>query len=433
MEIRAFRGWRYVGLDDGQVGPLLAPPYDVLTGADKDRLLAGNPRNIVAVDMPHVPPKQLGPDAEYEQAARLLEKWKTSGVLRQDAAPCVYVYEQTYDWSGRRYVRRGMIAGVRATELGLDVIPHEHTFAGPIADRLKLTEFTRTQLSPIFGFYEDPAGTVGPILAAAARGKARAFGELGGVTEKLWTIDDARTIAKIVRALAKTPVFIADGHHRYTTALSYRKQLAAAGKLADDHEANFVMFALVAKDDPGLLILPTHRLFSNLGPAATVEKLAKALVEFSWKKLGFAGGGAQGAQAVEELLAGASPSAMALVSGASAELWLAELTGPEAMVAAAPDENDTWRALPSAIISKLIIDKGLKQLSPGGPPAVEYTASTAEAIDACRTGRAQLAVCLKAIPIEAVEAIARLGSSMPHKSTYFYPKIATGMVLKPLV
>jgi uncharacterized protein (DUF1015 family) len=228
-------------------------------------------------------------------------------------------------------------------------------------------------------------------------------------------------------------VFIADGHHRYTTALSYRKQLEAAGQLTDDHEANFVMFALVAKDDPGLLILPTHRLFSNLDPAGSVEKLAKALPEFSWKKLGVAGSGAEGAQAVEKLLAGASPSAMALVSGVSAELWLAELTQPEAMVAAAPDENDTWRALPSAIISKLIIDKGLKRWSPCGSPTVEYTASTAEAIDACRGGRAQLAVCLKGIPIEAVEAIARLGSSMPHKSTYFYPKIATGMVLKPLV
>ena len=433
MEIRPFRGWRYVGANDGEVGPMLAPPYDVLTGADKDRLLAGSRDNIVAVDMPHVPPKQLGPDAEYEQAAELLEKWKAGGVLRQDSAPCVYVYEQTYAWSDRTYVRRGMIAGVRATELGVDVIPHEHVFAGPIADRLKLTELTRTQLSPIFGFYEDPAGTVGAILASAAQGKAQACGVLNGVTEKLWTIDDAGTIANIARTLATAPVFIADGHHRYTTALSYRKHLAAAGQLTDDHEANFVMFALVAKDDPGLLILPTHRLFSNLDPAGSVGKLSKALPEFSWKKLGFAGSGDEGAQAVEKLLAGASPSAMALISGASAELWLAELARPQAMVAAAPDENDTWRSLPSAIISKLIIDKGLKQWSPGGSPAVEYTASTAEAIDACRAGRAQLAVCLKGIPIEAVEAIARLGSSMPHKSTYFYPKIATGMVLKPLV
>ncbi len=429
MKIKPFRGWRYVGLPGGDIGPFIAPPYDVLTGADKDRLLRGNEANIVAVDLPHVPPKQLGPDAEYEQAAQRLEGWKTGGVLRQDAKPCVYVYEQTYTWSGRTYVRRGMIAGVRATELGEDVIPHEHTFAGPIADRLKLTQLTRMQLSPIFGFYEDAGGAVGKILAGAASREPQAIGELDGVTEKLWAIDDADSIATIARVLGDVPVFIADGHHRYTTALSYRKQLNEAGEIPAENEANFVMFALVAKDDPGLLILPTHRLFSDLDPAGSVEKLAESLPEFSWKKLGPADMGAAG---LDKLLEGASPSAMAFISGTGAELWLAALVRPEAMAAAAPDESDTWRALPSAVISTLIIDKGLKQWTAGGPPTVEYTASIAEAIEACRRGRAQLAVCLKGIAIEAVEAIALAGASMPHKSTYFYPKIATGMVLKPL-
>jgi len=430
MEIRPFRGWRYVGLAGGDIGPFIAPPYDVLTGADKERLLGRSPANIVAVDLPQVPPKQLGPDAEYEQAARRLAEWKAGGVLRQDARPCVYVYEQTYTWSGRSYVRRAMIAGVRARELGEDVIPHEHTFDGPIADRLKLTQFTRTQLSPIFGFYEDAGGAVGEILAVAASRKPQAIGELNGVSEKLWAIDDADTIATIVRALGGVPVFIADGHHRYTTALSYRKQLDEAGEITADNEANFVMFALVAKDDPGLLILPTHRLFSDLDPAGSVEKLAESLPEFSWKKLGPTDVGADG---LEKLLEDAAPGAMAFISGAGAELWLVELTRPEAMAAAAPDESDTWRALPSAVISTLVIDKGLKQWTPGGVPTVEYTASMTEAIEACRGGRAQLAVCLKGIAIQAVEAIALAGASMPHKSTYFYPKIATGMVLKPLV
>jgi len=429
MEIRPFRGWRYAGLAGGDIGPFIAPPYDLLTGADKDRLLGRSAENIVAVDLPHVPPKQLGPDAVYEQAAERLAEWKTGGMLRQDDNPCVYVYEQTYTWSGRMYVRRAMIAGVRATELGEDVIPHEHTFAGPIADRLKLTQLTRTQLSPIFGFYEDPGRAVGSILSEAASRAPQAVGELGGVTEKLWAIDDADSIATIAGSLRGVPVFIADGHHRYTTALSYRKQLEEAGEITPESEANFVMFALVAKDDPGLLILPTHRLFSDLDPAGSVEKLAESLPEFSWKKLGPAG---MGADVPAKLLDEASPSAMIFVSGVSAELWLAELVRPEAMVAAAPGECDTLRTLPSAIVSKLIIDKGLKQWIQGGAPTVRYTASIAEAIEACRVGRAQLAVCLKGIAIEAVEAIAAAGEAMPHKSTYFYPKIATGMVLKPL-
>ncbi len=430
MEIRPFRGWRYVGRDGNDIGPFIAPPYDVLTGADKDRLLDGCPENIVAVDLPHVPPKQLGTDAEYEQAARQLETWKSDGVLRQDVKPCIYVYEQTYTCSGKTYVRRGMFAGVRATELGQDVIPHEHTFSGPIADRFKLTEVTRTQLSPIFGFYEDADGAVGEILAGAASKEPQAIGELNGVTEKLWTIDDEAVIATIARALGDKPVFIADGHHRYTTTLGYGRQLQESGEITSDSEANFVMFALVAKDDPGLVILPTHRLFSDLDPGGSVEKLAESLPEFSWKKLGPADIGADG---LEKLLDDSPPSTMAFISGTGTELWLADLVKPEAMLTVAPDESDTWRALPSAVISKLIIDKGLKQWTPDGSPTVEYTASIAEAIEACRAGRAQLAVCLKGIAIEAVEAIALAGASMPHKSTYFYPKIATGMVLKPLL
>jgi len=430
MEIRAFRGWRYVGRDGGDIGSFIAPPYDVLTGADKDRLLQGNPANIVAVDLPHVPPKQLGTDAEYDQAARQLASWKTDGVLKQDAKPCIYVYEQVYTCSGETYVRRGMFAGVRATDLGKDVIPHEHTFAGPIADRLKLTEVTQTQLSPIFGFYEDPDGAVGEILSAAASREPDAIGDLNGVTEKLWVIDDETTIATITRALGDKPVFIADGHHRYTTTLGYGRQLLEAGEITADSEANFVMFALVAKDDPGLVILPTHRLFSDLDPAGSVEKLAESLPEFSWKKLDPADMDADG---LEKLLDDSSPGAMAFISCTGAELWLADLVDPDAMAAVAPDESDTWRALPSAVISKLIIEKGLKKWSPSGSPTVEYTASIAEAIEACRAGRAQLAVCLKGIAIESVEAIALAGDSMPHKSTYFYPKIATGMVLKPLL
>ncbi len=430
MDIRPFRGWRYAPLAGGEISSLIAPPYDVLSGEDKDRLLDRNGDNIVAVDLPHVPPKQLGPDAAYEQAARRMNEWKDSGVLAQDAAPCIYVYEQTYTWSGKTYVRRGMIAGVRGTPLGEHVIPHEHTFAGPIADRLKLTESTGTQLSPIFGIYEDRSGTVAEILAAEASRQPLSCGELNGVTEKLWAIDDPARIDAITAALGDVPVFIADGHHRYTTALAYRDELERSGQIAAASEANFVMFALVAKDDPGLLILPTHRLISELDPAGSVEKLAESLPEFSWKKLGSAD---MGAEAVEKILDEASPGAMVFISGVNAELWLGDLVGPEAMSAVAPQESETWRSLPSAVISRLVIEKGLAQWAPKNGATIEYTASMPEAIEACRKGRTQLAVCLKGISIEAVEAIALAGESMPHKSTYFYPKIATGMVLKPLL
>ncbi|MGB2821650.1 MAG: DUF1015 domain-containing protein [Phycisphaerae bacterium] len=428
MEIRPFRGWRYSGGLDGDISPYIAPPYDILSPADKQRLLAGSKSNVVAVDLPHVPAKELGPEGAYTAAGERFEQWKASGVIRQDAEPSIYVYEQTYTWAGRTYARQAMICGVRATELGEGVIPHEHVFPGPLADRLRLTQATRTQLSPIFGFYDDPGGSVSGLLTAAAGQRPVARGELRDVVERLWRIRDGGTIDAIASALREAPVFIADGHHRYTTARNYCKLLTEAGRLDDGHEANFVMFALVARDNPGLLILPTHRLFSNLSETATMEKLAEALPEFSWRP---SGGADIGVAAIEALLGCAPPGAMAFVAGRSADLWVVELTRPEAMRQAAPEQSEEWRSLPPAILHELIMEKALNPWA-NGELSVEYTPDVGEVVEACRSGRAQLGVILQSIGVRSVEAIALSGASMPHKSTYFYPKIATGMVFKPL-
>ena len=428
MEIRAFRGWRYA-VSGGDVSPFIAPPYDVLTAADKAELLARSERNIVAVDLPHVPPKEQGPEAEYAAAGRLLERWKASGVLAQDAAAALYVYEQAFEWQGGAYARRAMLCGVRATELGRDVIGHEHVFPGPLADRLRLTEHTRTQLSPIFGFYDDPGGRVAEMLAAATGGPTVAHGELRGVAERLWMVTAPAAIAAVAAALRDVQVFIADGHHRYTTARNYAAAAAARESVGPDHEANFVMFALVARDDPGLLILPTHRIFSSLHPDGSVEALAAASSEFDWRKC--RGGPDVTTEYVEGLLAEAGPRAIALVSGTSATVWLVRLARPEAMQQAAPEQIEEWRQLPPAILHRLIIDRALRPWVVG-QLGVEYTPQTRQVLDACRSGRAQLGACLPPIAIGSVQAVARRGASMPHKSTYFYPKLATGMVLKPL-
>jgi uncharacterized protein (DUF1015 family) len=198
----------------------------------------------------------------------------------------MYVYRQAFEFGGLRYERLALLCGVRATPLGQDVIPHEHTFAGPKADRLKLTEQTRTQLSPIFGFYTDD-GTLPALLAEVARRPADlharldAPGQYSPIDETLWVVDDPATMARMQHALAKTPVFIADGHHRYTTALNYIDQLREAGRIDDGHEAYFVLFALVHRDDPGLIILPTHRVVSGLAADFDVSKLIAASPEFA--------------------------------------------------------------------------------------------------------------------------------------------------------
>ncbi len=435
MEIRAFRGWRYTGKDLGNV---IAPPYDILTLADKHALLARDANNIVAVDLPHVPPKEVGPDSEYQAAAALLAKWKKSGVLVRDSAPALYAYEQTFPWAGRTFTRRALLTGVRVTKLGEDVIPHEHTFAGPKADRLKLTEYTRTQLSPIFGFYSDGGAAAKALWTAAAKVQPL-VGKLDGVTEKVWVVTDAEVIADVTAALKKAPVFIADGHHRCTTTMNYRDALKAAGKIDDNHEANFVLFALVPQDDPGLLILPTHRVVCGLKADFSMEKLAQAAGEFRWQRVEAKREDFRDADA---FLRRYGRTAMAFVCGTGvspvqgdAEVWIATLQDAGAMAKAAPQELPVWRELDVAILHKLIIDQALAPWKTART-SIEYTPDGLKVLAACGESAAgaaaPLGICLQSTPLESVEKIALAGAAMPHKSTYFYPKLATGIVLKPL-
>ena len=427
MEIRAFRGWRYKPAD-GDVSAFIAPPYDVLTAEDKSRLLERSPHNIVAVDLPHVPPKQVGPEEVYVRAASLLESWISWGVLVQDDKPAVYVYQQTFQFASRQFTRRAILAEVRASEFGKDVIAHERTFAGPKADRLKLTEHTGVQLSPIFGFFSDPSGLTGRILEQATATPAEQFGTLDGVQQALWAVKDSEPVSSLAIALSAQPVFIADGHHRYTTALNYRDRMSALGKLPPDHGANFVLFALVERDDPGLKILPTHRIFPALGAEFSLESLRNSCGQFEWRRA------ALNPAIVDDpdaFLSAFGKGAMGFIAPPAEELWIARLKDPNAMASVAADQSRAWRELDVAILHKLIVERAMSPWL-ADPPSIDYTPSGAEVLRALRTGGGGLGVFLQATSLDEVETIARSGAVMPHKSTYFYPKPATGMVLKSL-
>jgi len=428
MEIRPFRGWRFHSESNSDVSDYLAPPYDVLTAADKQELLERCNDNIVGVDLPHVPPKEVGPDSAYEMAAGGIEQWKANGTIRQEGEAAIYVYDQTYTWAGQTHTRRAILCGVRATELGKDVIPHEHTFAGPKADRLKLTELTRMQLSPIFGFYNDSGRVVADMLAEAVSGPPQAHGQLRDVEEQLWVIDDPVVISEIAFALQDQPVFIADGHHRYTTAMNYRDALVAAGQADADHPANFVLFALVAREDPGLIVLPTHRMVHGLAEGFDIGKLVASATDFDWQRCSVEDADLTDADA---FLHRYGAGAMGVMGADPAEIWIAKLNRPEAMVEVAPDELDVWRQLDVAVLHKLLIDTALAPWG-GDEMSVEYTPDGRKVLAACQSGSVDLGICLQSTPVDAVERIALAGATMPHKSTYFYPKLATGMVLKPM-
>ena len=428
MEIRAFRGWRFRPGPDGTVSDYLAPPYDILSADDKQALLARSGQNIVAVDLPYVPPKEAGPDEGYRAAADLLAGWRADGVLVREDRPAVYVYRQDYAWAGRTYARTAMLCGVRATELGADVVPHEHTFPGPRADRLKLTEHTRMQLSPIFGFFHDSAGRVSARLAAAAQTEPIARGRLNETTETLWTITDPAAVEAVAEALRGERAFIADGHHRYATALTYCRALRSAGKIDEDHEANFVLFALVPDSDPGLVIRPTHRIVRGLSEDFAMDKLILSAKAFSWQQ---ASPGDMDLRDSAAALARFGPGAMTVVAAGSADVWVVRLANPKVMAEAVPDKTAAWRELGVAILHELIIERALAPWRTDDL-YIEYTPDPARVAAACASGAGQLGVCLQPTALSSVREVGLAGEAMPHKTTYFYPKLSTGMVLKPL-
>ncbi|KKL92931.1 hypothetical protein LCGC14_1879750, partial [marine sediment metagenome] len=396
-------------------------PYDVLTQADKDALLSRDGRNIVAVDLPHCPPSDVGPDSAYEQAAETLTQWRSSGVLVREQRDSLYAYQQSFTWAGRTHRRRSIIAAVRLEPFGSGVWPHEKTFAGPKADRLKLRQAARTQLSPILGFCD--AGAASELLFDPLADRPDAAGDVDGVTSSLWTVSDPAVIGQVQTALAGVDLFIADGHHRYTTALNYRDAL---GEIAPDHPANFIMFVLVAADDPGLIVLPTHRVISGLQGFDPARFVAAAGAVADFQPVDLAGEDVTDADA---FLKRFGPHAMAFAAGADA--WVARVTDLTAMERLAPTESPAWRGLDVAILHRLLLDEYLADCR-CDRTTTEYTADGPAALEAARTGRADLVALLQGAPLSAVREIALAGGVMPHKSTYFYPKAATGMVLYPL-
>lgn len=461
-EIAPFAAIRYdFARFGGDLSKVIAPPYDVLDQADKDVLLAKSDRNIVAVDLPHIPPKSLGPQEAYDRAAKTMQAWLADGTLIREARPAIYLYHQVFEHAGRSYTRRKFIARVRLRPFADGVIlPHEQTFGGPKEDRLALMKATRCNLSPIFGLYRDAENRIGAAFAAIERGKPDATATLDGVHNKLWIVTDAEAISKATAILADKKVYIADGHHRYGTALTYQEfcrvglahQSEPAGVVhpvrgeevgmahdlrgeevgtahptpptraplplpvtgeevgmahPTDHPANWVMFVLASMDDSGCLILPYYRTLGRID-AATVAK--------AWS--------AGTAPATEE------SADIVLYDGKTKSRTPLRFTHREVLATLAPEECPPWRQLDVAYLHRYLIDELLTKAT-GKAPKVHYVKSEA---DAKRSAEAEAgtALLLHATPMEHLRAVSDAGGLMPQKSTYFYPKLATGLTINPL-
>ena len=234
------------------VSALVAPPYDVLDGAGKAALLARSVKNIVAADLPHIPAKELGPPEAYGAAAKLFRSWLSDGTMHKAAKGAMFVYRETFQSSGRTFQRTGMACTVETVPFGPrtggGILPHEETFSGPKEDRLALMKATGAQLSPIFGLHADEkGGATAVLLRVCASREPDMIADLGdGVKHEVWTVEEAETIAAYQAALSGDDIFIADGHHRYNTALNYLRHLEQSGPVPDSHPARRCMMVLVA-------------------------------------------------------------------------------------------------------------------------------------------------------------------------------------------
>ncbi|MDI7276290.1 MAG: DUF1015 domain-containing protein [Anaerolineae bacterium] len=422
VDILGFRALRYSPSFAASLSEVVAPPYDVIDPCQLRQLWGRNPYNVVRLILPaaDLPPAEH--DRGYRLAAERLQSWKDRGILVADAQPSLYLYRQHFRLpSGEERVRQGFFALARLTEWGGGIYRHELTLQGPISDRLRLLNACQANLSSVFGLYSDPHGEVIECLTGAADGLPPISEAVDdrGVWHGLWQVSDPRVLRAVAGLVRDRPVVVADGHHRYTAALEYRNRQRARGRNGRDHAPwDHVLLYLGALEDPGLVVLPTHRVVHSLRGFAPARFVA-AMQE------GFAVHEQPSLAALLERLA-SLVDAPGVVLGAAlqgARYYLLETARPASPQA--PEE-----ALDVSVVRRRIVEPLLAQHRADADLAahLRYTHDASEAAAWVSTGHADLALLLRPTPLEQVRSIALANRVMPQKSTYFYPKLLSGLV-----
>jgi len=425
-EIQPFRAYRY---DPGRVGSfadVIAPPYDVIDDALRSKLMSRHRCNVVNVDLPRPEAGEADAHACYARAGRTLKDWVRDGVLKQDSARCLYVYNQEFEAEGRRHVRRGFLARVRVMPFAEGtILPHEETFAGPKADRLRLMEATGMNLSPVFGLYSDADREVQSLLDAATAGQPpmEATDDLG-VVGRLWPVSDQQVISRVTGLMGPRQILIADGHHRYETSVAYRDQtLGAAVNQSGDEPARYTLMHFVAMQDPGLIVLPTHRLLRRVGRLDSAALVRVLDAHFTTQPA------ANSTDAWDQLSINVGQGGLAF--GLPDGTWLvARPKDLSVMAELAPDHGKDWRNLSVSVLHRLVLGRLLRPT--GSAFEIDYVHLVSESADALAEKRCELAVLVPASTVAEVESLAEQKEKMPQKSTYFYPKLQTGFVFNPL-
>ncbi len=427
--IAPFRAWRY---HPGRVrfADVLTQPYDKITPAMQERYLAASPWNLVRIELGRSQPGDNASHNVYTRAAGHFRDWRQQGVLLRDAEPSVYVYSQRFQTpgGGPERERSGVIALGRIEDYDANVIfRHEKTHSGPKADRLNLLRSTQAHFGQLFMLYSDPERALEARVKPASEPDAQLLDEFG-VCHRMWRVSDPALIEFARQHLADKKLLIADGHHRYETALAYRNQRRAESKgLLPDAPSEMVMMTLVNMDSENLVILPTHRVLFGLQDFHTEDLLRGAR---EWFDVG--GTGALDAAQASALMseAGKEGSAMIAVTSGGAFLLRAR---PEAVERALPDVSPRQRQLDVVLLHRLLIERvlGVTEEAVRALRNIAYVREAAEAIQRVREG-AEVAFLMNPVTIPQLRDVAFAGEVMPQKSTDFYPKLLSGMAIYAL-
>jgi uncharacterized protein (DUF1015 family) len=434
-DLRPFRALRYEPSRVGDLGAVVAPPYDVIDPSTRAGLAARHPANVVRLDLP-VEESGDGPDDRYRRAARTLASWRSDGTLRKDPHPSIYVYEQRYRVPGSdvERVQRGFFSRLRLEAYGPDagVLPHERTLSGPKEDRYKLLRATGVNTSAVVVLFDDPDGGTAERLAAVAGGPPDVdVTDDDGVCHRMWALPasgdgPASVVAgALLEAAGAGPVTIADGHHRYETALRYRDERRMTRSCDEDPPFDYVLVLMLEATGQELTVLPTHRLIRGIGADGAAALLGRAGELFDVSRIGSPDGslGEFDAPSV------GGRGRFGLWTRAGGGVLTARR---EAFGEILPPGGDALRSLDVSLLGAALERLAGIDAEAVAAGAIGYTKSAADAIAAVEAdGDIDAAFLLEPTPVSSIQAVAREGDVMPQKSTYFYPKALTGLVINP--
>jgi uncharacterized protein (DUF1015 family) len=407
-EVLPLRALHYDLAKVGSLAYVVAPPYDVIDAEQRAELVARSEHNVVELDLPQDP----GGGDPYEHSAELLARWTDEGVLTRDDEPQIWAIEQDYTApDGSKLTRRGFLARVKLAPYGEGIRPHERTQPGPKEDRLRLTRATRHNLSPIFALHPGDAWRhLEPATGGEPWGQVTDSDE---TTHRVWRIGDPAVHEAIAAELEPGELLIADGHHRYETSLAYQREVGPGG------DADYVLMALVSLEDPGLTVFPTHRLLeaemdvNALGGSFDVEEVPAGEVD----PAGIEGVGVFG-----------------LVESGGERCFRLHLRDTTRLDELLEDRSEAYRALDAAILEELVLKEiaGMSTEDIAAKRGIGYTPHVGEVFRKLEGGDYRTGFVLRATPVDQVRAVAAAGETMPPKSTYFFPKLLTGIAFNPL-